>query len=234
MPAQATSLGRLNCEVAPRARTTPEEVKVAIPASSSTMATKTSKFGMSVPKGILPVTFFSLFFLAFPLLQNYYAFDYTDTTTRACVITSSFLAALFVLLANDCVAWFNMILFFHIGLEVVVLDTLMTFAQASTTDDVGVALGWTAFGVILLHLVPFLLVDHSGVLTLLAFAGTVVNTSALVFVDPSQMLLVGFSSSMLLIAVLLIACIDCVSTSLLTQFRSALTHGTWIVCGKYE
>lgn len=233
----ADGMGRLNCEMAPRLKTTPAEVKVPIKSQTSVAAPRSaSKVASkcSVCKGLFPVMLYSLLFLAFPLADYYMDIDYVETEARAGVIVASFLAALVVLVANDCVAWFNMALLFHVGVEVTVLDTLVNYAQASTTEDTATALAWVASSVIFLHLLPFFLLDHPGVLTLLAFAGVVVNASALVFVQPQMLLLVGFSSVILLGLVLLIACIDCVKTSMLSQLKQAVAEGTWILCTKYE
>ena len=231
----ANMMGTINCEMPPRLRTSPAEATVPIAGgtTTSTRGGRTLEW-CRVCKGLLPVTLYSLVFLAFPLLDFYADIDYDDTTVRVLVIASSFLAATLVLLANDCVAWFNMALFFHVGVEATVLDKLATYAQASTTDTTGTALAWVAAAVILVHLVPFFLVDHAGVMTLLAFAGTIVNTSALVFVEPGMLLLVGFSSVILLGLVLLIASIECVRTSMLSQLRQAVKEGTWLLCTKYE
>ena len=98
----------------------------------------------------------------------------------------------------------------------------------------GLALAYSAAVVIILHLLPFFLIDHDGLLTLLAFAGVVVNASALAFVDPTMVLLAAFSATVLLACVLLIACIDCVRTSMLSQLKQACTQGTWLLCVPYE
>ena len=232
----ANNMGRLSCDTAPRLRTAPAELSHVTVQSSTTDATKTTHgwCNMSVPKGLIPVTIYSLFFLTFPLISHYVTYDFTDDMIRAGVIVASFLAATIILTANDCVAWFNMALFFHLGIEITVLDTLITFAQAATTSDTGTALAWTAWAVIIIHLLPFFLIDHAGLLILLSYAGLIVNASALVFVQPSMLLLTSFSSAVLLACVLLIACIDCVRTSMLSQVRQAATEGTWLVCSKYE
>ena len=232
--------GQPNCEVKPRIQTLPTNVAVTVSGTTCKKASVASWCKLSVPKGLLPTLLYSLFFLAFPLCV-----DYTDivevsggeplvkdTEWKVAVIAASFVAALLVLLANDCVAWFNMILFFHLGVEITVLDSLVQYADDN--DGSEMTLAWIAAAVILLHLVPFFTVDHAGLLTLLAFVGIVVNTAALVFVSPGMLLLTGFSSTMLLMGVLLIACIDCVKTSMLSQLRLAFKEGTWLMCSTYE
>ena len=227
-----SSLGQINCELGGRFnRTVPTGVSsVAMPQPASSTKTPSN---VSVPKGLIPTLIFSLYFITFPLVAYYETIDFTGAEERVGVILCSVGAAAFLVLANDCVAWFNMALFFHLGVEITVLDALINYAD-ETTGDMEMALAWTATAVIILHLVPFFTLDHPGPLTLLAAAGVVVNTSALVFVDSSMLLLTGFSASVLLAAVLLIACIDCVRTSLLSQLRQAVKEGTWIVCSKFE
>lgn len=210
--------------------------RVAPPPTSSTdveAASPPRTSFVSVPKGFLPLLLYSSFFLVFPLLSEYMTYDFTTTEVRAGTIAAATVGALILVGANDCVAWFNMGLFFHIGVEVGVLDAVMVYAQADTTSTEGMVLAWVAFGIILVHLVPFLLFDHRDLLTLLAFAGVIVNTSALVFIDPTRLLLTASSSSLLLGLVLLIACIESCHTSMLSQLREACSDGTWIVCLPY-
>tara|TARA_B110001450_G_scaffold179082_1_gene167317 strand:- start:1594 stop:2382 length:789 start_codon:yes stop_codon:yes gene_type:complete len=232
---KGNTLGGLNCEPALRPKTMrAPDVTVPIVASTTNAREQTHYKWCRVPKGLIPLFAYSLFMLMFPVVDFYEEIDYTSTPTRVGIITSSFVVALLVVLANDCVVWFNMFLFFHAGVEITVVDTLVTYARASDTDDTGMALAWLAATIIALHLVPFFLVDHAGLLTLLAFAGVVVNASALVFVHPSSLLLTSFSSLILLALVLLIACIRCTKTSLLSQLRQAMREGTWILCMSYQ
>ena len=95
-------------------------------------------------------------------------------------------------------------------------------------------LAWITFSVIIVHLIPFILLDRLALLGLLAYVGVIVNASALVYLDPTLLLLVGFSSVTLLGATLLIAGIDCIDTSLLSNFRSAMKDGSFLLCQSYE
>tara|TARA_B100001540_G_scaffold276045_1_gene262616 strand:- start:374 stop:1111 length:738 start_codon:yes stop_codon:yes gene_type:complete len=190
--------------------------------------------GISVPKGFLPTLLYAAFFFAFPVLDKYVDYDFTETPIRIGVITSSVLAAVIILGANDCVAWFNMALGFHIGVEVGVIDTLMDYARADERENAEGVLAWTAVAVIVIHLLPFVLMDNAKVMMVLGAAGIVVNATALVFVDSSSLLLAGLSSSVLLASVLLVACIDCVRTSIISQLRLALANKTLLTCAPYE
>jgi hypothetical protein len=204
---------------------------VAIP---TTVAAPTAKVSpISVPKGFLPLFFYAAVFLLAPVLYEYVDYTWADSTTRAALIVVSAAYALSVVFANDCVAWFNMVLFFHIGIEVKVLEILMDFARLTTTADGDEILAWTGFVVIIVHLIPFLLVDNTMFLTLLAVAGVIVNAAVLVYLDSNRLLLTGFSSVSLLGTTLCISGVCDVSTSMLTALRKAMTDGTWLTCSGY-
>jgi hypothetical protein len=190
--------------------------------------------GASVPKGFLVTSLYSFFVLVFPILNEYVTYDYDTTLVRTGVIVASVLGASFVALANDCVAWFNMVLWFHIGVEVTVLDKVYHYASKDGIRDSEAALAWVGFAVIIFHLIPFLILDYEKVLCILAYAGVIVNSSVLVFVDPSKLLVAASTSTSLLLSVMLIACIDCVKTSYLSQLKIALSKGNWIRCANYE
>lgn len=204
---------------------------VAIPTTVAAPAAKVSP--ISVPKGFLPLFFYATVFLLAPVLYEYVDYTWTDSTTRAALIAVSAAYALSVVFANDCVAWFNMVLFFHIGIEVKVLEILMDFARLTTTADGDEILAWTGFVVIIVHLIPFLLVDNTMFLTLLAVAGVIVNAAVLVYLDSNRLLLTGFSSVSLLGTTLCISGVCDVSTSMLTALRKAMTDGTWLTCSGY-
>ena len=209
--------------------------------SSSTKSSAALRFaaavpegGMRVVKGFLPLLIYSLFFFAAPIVDEYTDMDYTTVRVKAGVVVASVLAPLVLVLSNDCVVWFNSALFFHIGIEVGLLHELYDHARDDTLRDVEAALAWVGFAVIIAHLLPFLLLDHAKVLIPLAFVGVVANTTTALYLDVDKMLLVAFSASVLLGATLLIASIDCVRTSVLSQLRIALTRGTCANCAAYE
>lgn len=190
--------------------------------------------GVRVPHGIVALLLYSGLFVTLPLLYHYVEYDYTSDVTRGTVIGLSGVVALSVVLANSYAAWFNMALFFHIGLEVKALDKIMEYAMQDGRSTEGMALAWTAYTVIIVHLVPFLLFDRPSLLMLLAFAGVMVNASALVFIDPDQLINVGFSSTTLLGATVCIAARCGVSTSLLTCLRESLGNKMLLGCTAYE
>lgn len=235
----ANSMGRINCE-APARSQRPQGVPTGVvgacvaPADASGATAKKGRFAMPVCKGVLAALFYSLCFAAVPLVDHYADLNYASDGVRAGVIAGSVAAALFLVMANDCVAWFNMVLYFHLGVEIIVLDTLFSYADAAGSGDRETALAYAAAAVIALHLVPFFLLDRSDALLLLAGAGVVANASSLVFVEPTLLLIAFGSSCALLLAVLLIASIDCVRPSLLSQLRGATSRGAWLRAADYQ
>jgi hypothetical protein len=208
------------------------------------VASSKTKAKVAVLKGFFPLFLFSAFSVAGPLL-SFYLEDVERTYVQHKIFTIGLasLAAILFVVANDCIVWFNMAYFFHIGIEVRVLDLAIRYAMDDGTPTEGVVLGWVAIGATLLHLIPPLVFDHPLLLTLVAFAGVPVNASLLAFVETSSlpffvaadsiMLLAIYSSLVFLAAVLLIACAECGATSMLTNFRNACRTGKWLVCSNY-
>lgn len=220
-------------ELAPRGTAT-----VAMPPPSIEEASSAQSRGMMpmmpVPKGFLPLLLYALLFLTTPLLYTYMDYDYSDAGVRGGVVATAVAAAFAIVLANDCVVWFNMVFFFHIAMEVRVLDILMEFARNDDTSEGDQVLAWTGSAVIFVHLLPFLLMDNTMLLALLAFAGIIINTVVLVYLDTTLLLTVGFSSAALLGTTLCIGGVCDVPTSMLSVLRQAMRDGSWIVCSVYE
>lgn len=209
-----------------------------------------------VVRGFVPLMVHSCIFLAAPLVYNsgatcfpssawanqtqpiamhdYVTYNYSNSLTQAVVIVASALYAHFIISANDCRTWFNTVLFFHIGTEVKVVDTLLTYTREPSISSAYSALTIVALVVIVTHLVIFLVSDMRHLLSFVAFVGVVVNTASLVFLDPSQLLLVGLSSSMVLQTLLCIRGMCRVRTSILYALIEAMEHGTWFTMSSYH
>ena len=190
--------------------------------------------GVMVPKGFLAVIFYMGVFATVPTLYHYVDYDYTSDTTRGVVMAVSALVPLTVVTANSYMVWFNMVFAFHTAMEVYALDSIYKYASADDRSAESMALAWVAFVVIIVHLVPFLLIDRASLLILLSYAGVVVNASALVIIDPSQLLSVGFSSVTLLGATICIAARCNVPTSLLTTLRTSMQDRMCVQCAPYD
>jgi hypothetical protein len=160
--------------------------------------------------------------------------DFTDDTVQGLLIGGSALAGLVVVLANDCCCWYNMMLFFHIGIETKVIDSAFSYYGRDSTDATGQALSLTAAIVIILHLVPFLLSDRIMFLSLLAYVGVVVNVATVVFVNTDLLFIVFSSSLVLLSTTMLIGGICEIRTSLLSLIMDSINKKMCITCEGFE
>ena len=154
---------------------------------------------VALPRGSLPLLVYVGYAAALPLSYYYGEYDFSDDFVRAATIVGTTLFATFLVLVNDCCTWYNMILFLHIALEYKLLDTTMTYVNRDHTSDVGMAWAWVGMVVVVLHLLPFLLVDGPTLLLLLAFVGVPVNTALAVFLDPAYLPVIATSSVTLLL-----------------------------------
>lgn len=188
------------------------------------------KCEMKVPKGFLILLLYSAYAALLPLLYFYVEYDFASTMTRGGVIGASTLLALVAILANDCCTWYNMVLLYHTAIEVKVLDTVLTYAMADTTDDVSMAWSWIGAAIVIVHLLPFFLVDWTRLLLVLAFAGVPVNAALAVYLDTAVLPVVVPSAAFLLFMTFIVTGIQGLKPSMLSKLRIALTEGGWLVC----
>lgn len=189
---------------------------------------------MGVPRGLIPTLTYSLFAFFVPFLFLYVDYDFTTDVAKGVTIGLSAIAAIVMVLANDCCCWYNMMLAFHTALEVKVIDTTLTFAYASGTSDGDMALAIVGAVVVIVHLIPFYVSDRLMLLGVLAFAGVIVNATILVFLDSSMLLLVGSSSLALLAVTMIISGVCEIKTSLLSLIRESVLAKKCITCEKFE
>ena len=190
---------------------------------------------LPVPRGLIPTAVYSLFALAIPLLWFFMESpDYTDNGVRGTIIGGSALAGLIVILANDCCCWYNMMLFFHIGIEAKVVDAALKYSELDTTDSTGQALAITTAIVIIVHLVPFLLTDRIMLLSFLAYVGVVVNVATVVYVDTSLILIVLSSTLALLSTTMIIGGICEIRTSMLSLIMDSINKKMCLTCEGFE
>ena len=189
---------------------------------------------MGVPRGLVPTLSYSLLAFLVPFLFMYMDYDFTTDAAKGVTIGLSAIAALVMVLANDCCCWYNMMLAFHTALEVKVIDTTLTFAYASGTSDGNMALAIVGAVVVIVHLVPFYVSDRLMLLGTLAFAGVIVNTTLLVFLDSSMLLLVVASSLALLAITMIISGVCEIKTSLLSLIRESILAKKCITCERFE
>lgn len=223
----SSSLGSIS-QCHSKGKTQPTPLPILAPPPATAPPASSARCAFFVPKGFVPTLGAAAIAALLPLLLIYVDFDFDDMLTRGLTIGFTALGALAVYLANDCATWYNMVLFFHIGAEVQVIDKSLAFADTASNTDMILAI--VGASVVIAHLVPFLVVDHTPLLTLLAGAGVVVNTALLVYIDPSLLLLMIGSSNMLLILVLLAGSTGCGPLSLGSQLRAAMSTRMCLTC----
>lgn len=236
-----TSLGyRVRCDH--NAERVPTSATVAIAALPEPAVAAPRRFSRllamptRMPRGFLPLLLYAAAALLFPLLYLYASFDFSDDVVRALAVAAAGGLGLAVVFANDCCVWFNMALFFHTGVEAVVVDHTMTYIDLATTSDTGKALAWTGIGVVIAHLLPFFLLDRPRLLTLLALAGVPVNAALAVYTQPLPgsvelyYVFVTLSAAGLLLVTRIVLGVDAYAPSLLTKLRGALRDGSLLAC----
>jgi hypothetical protein len=232
-----SSLGYHNTVNSATRANQPSAVRVSVPPAPAPPSVRKSRrervhdvataFGGSA--GVLTTLLFAGVFLTLPLLHFYVTVDYSQGGEKAGVVGLAAGAALLPIIAQDAVAWYNMVLFFHIGVEARLLDILFQFARTNGIPDGEMVMAWLGFGVIIAHLVPFLLVDYKSLLCLLAAVGVGVNTSVAVYLEPSLVLLAFLSSFALLQTSLCV--LGCKGrASLVSAFLRSTKTGKWIGC----
>jgi hypothetical protein len=189
---------------------------------------------LGVPRGLLPTLFFSTLAFVVPYLYLYESYTWTDTDVRTGVFVTAAISATAAVYANDCCCWYNMALLFHTAIEVKVIDVTLTFAYADGTSDEHMALAIVAAIVLIVHLLPFFLTDRIMLLSILAYAGVIVNAGVTLYLDPS-LLLLSFASSMpLLMLTMILGGICEVRTSLLSLVLEAVNSCKFITCSRFE
>jgi hypothetical protein len=150
---------------------------------------------------------------------------------RILTVSLSVAGAIALVIVNDVDVWYNVLLAFHIGVVITLLDPVLTEAYADSTSDADMA--WWLAGTIvsISHLVPFALTNRLGVLTLLAIAGIGVHVALAVWLaNTSKMLIVGSTSGALLAIVLLIVGKLEATPALWGLFLKSVNEGTCITC----
>jgi hypothetical protein len=190
--------------------------------------------GFPIPRGFIPTTVYSLAALAVPLLFFFASFDYGSDEVVGAVIAVSAVGGLIVVFANDCCCWYNMMLFFHIGVEAKVIDLALTHSNAADVSERNQTLSMVSAIVIIAHLIPFLVSDRTMLLVFLAYVGVIVNTSTIVYLAPEHLLLVAASSLALLATTMIIGGICEIRTSLASLAMDAMNNKMCLTCDKFE
>jgi hypothetical protein len=189
---------------------------------------------LGVPRGLVPTLAYSIFAFVVPFLFLTMDYDFSTDVARGVTIGISIIAALVMVMANDCCCWYNMILAFHLALEIRVVERTFIFSYADTTSESDMALAITGAVVLIVHLVPFFLTDRLMLLGTFAFAGVIANATVLVFIDPTMLLLVCASALSLLAITMIISGVCEIKTSLLSLIRESVNAKKCITCERFE
>ena len=211
-------------------RSTTVPIKAAEPASAGvSCASCSARLNCLMPQGFLMTLLYFAGALAVPLLFFYADVDYADARTPPLVIALSAIYALIVVFSGSVSSLYNIQLGFYTGIEVKVVDLALTFAQA-TGDQAHMVLAIVGASVVVIHLLPFFLIDHAGLLTTLATAGVVVNTAIVSYLDPAMILFVFGAAATFLITTLCVVSFGCHSPSLLRALRTAIAENKCLAC----
>lgn len=233
-----TSLGfrPRNDHIAERVRPT-----TALSAPSSTSTSLPSAVAprcvFPVVRGFIPTLILSALATAIPLCFFYLDMDevdYQKATAQRIIVAGAAVGGFLIIVANDCSAWYNMMLGFHIGIEVRVVEKTLAYAYEDSTSDEYMSWALAAAVVIISHLVPFLLTDRLMLLTFIAYAGLIVNVITVVFLFPELLLVVTGSSIALLATTMLICGVCEVNTSILSLLMKAIRTKTLLKIQSFE
>ena len=161
------------------------------------------------PAGFLVTLFFALAGPVAPLVFLYNSgleADYSLDDTRALTASTAAVGGLVVLLFRDPKTLYNLALSIHLGFEIFLIDRAFAFASDPLTAETSAILARLGGAVVAAHLVPFYLLNHVVLLSVLAYVGIVVNTLLILLAMPalgSQLLfVVALTSSAVLVGVL--------------------------------
>ena len=181
----------------------------------------------SSPGPVLSTLLLSILALGVPLAYEYATIDYADNTSRGLIIGASALAVRLLTKRHSVETLFNVVLFFHIGIEILLLDVTIAYARTVGISDVEMGFAIAGGAIIIVHLLPFLVSDNLFVLVLLSAAGLMVNTAVAVFLDPQNLLLLIATSTSLLLSVYFAAGTPC---SMFSLIRKAFAENSFLEC----
>tara|TARA_B110000046_G_scaffold167214_1_gene184698 strand:+ start:1952 stop:2617 length:666 start_codon:yes stop_codon:yes gene_type:complete len=199
------SLGFLNSTAQMHAPRKTQPPTVALDVSDAESASRvTITHGNMFGNDLIKSTLFGALFLAasYSFVSMGLDTDYNLTNPRIATIVIAAFGGLLCLLIRDTTTLFNTLLGYYIGLEIFLIQ--LTFENAtSTTEAVTEGWSWTAGFVILIHLIPFLLLNSGMLLNLLAYVGLLVNILTILYLVPLYggkfLLLYGISGSALIV-----------------------------------
>ena len=116
--------------------------------------------------------------------------DYTERDARIATIIIAAFGGLFCLLCTSSTSAFNTFLGYYLGLEIYMIQETFAVARniGGTYDDMQRGWAWASGFIILFHMLPFLLINKSCLLYLLAYVGLLVNIITILYVTPLTIL----------------------------------------------
>lgn len=174
-----------------------------------------------IPMGFLPVLLLTSGFGAATACFAYFGMtaDYTDVATRALTIATASIAAIAGFFARDIVLIVNSVLFTHLGLEIFIVQRAIEYAR-NESDDGSMVMAYIGAATVIVHLLPFFVLDNAMLRSILAFAGVIVN---------NLLILLALSP----VATILLLPVGITSTALLVVSRNVVTPTSlWCVLQK--
>jgi hypothetical protein len=159
--------------------------------------------------------FGALFLVAsYLFLERGLEHDYSERDARIATIIVAAFGGLFCLLCTSSTSAFNTFLGYYLGLEIYMIQETFAVARdiGGSFDEMQKGWAWASGFVILFHLLPFLLINKSCLLYLLAYVGLLVNIITILYVEPLYhkgghlLLLYGASGAALITATTLGKC----------------------------
>lgn len=133
---------------------------------------------------LLKSTVFGGLFLAaaYLFMERGQDHDYTERDARIATIIIAAFGGLFCLLCTSSTTAFNTFLGYYLGLEIYIIQEAFIAARNDAYDSMLRGWAWAAGFIVLFHLLPFLLINKSFLLYLLAYVGLLVNIITILYV----------------------------------------------------
>ena len=191
---------------------------------------------LNVPKGFLPVVVNSGMSLALSLVLMFGNIVYTSDAVRAILIGASIGTPFALAFANDVAVWFNIVLFFAIGVQSKLIQHTLEFSRQDTLGDFEVFLCIAASTLIIATLVCLLFVSQRRILvTVLSMASVTISTITSLYVIPDMLPLIFITSNSLLLMVLFCTyCCKGQTVAILSLLHETVHDRKWLTCMPLE
>lgn len=206
----------------PLPRTTPPTQS----SPSSTDAVWWKKY-LQVPKGFLPVLVHSGMALALSLVLMFANLVYTSNAVRGVLVGASIGTPFALAFANDVIVWYNLVLFFDIGVQSKLVQHTIEYSQGSERSDIHIFLSIAGISLIVAHLCLLLLTNRRMIVTTLTMTSVSVSSITALYVVPDLFPLVFLTSNSMLLMVLFATGCCKEEVAILSLLHKAMHEGTW-------